>query len=187
MTRSILLRDPERVPPPCDGLRQAKPARAHAIAARSVAVAALLLSACITGGGHARPLYPGDARPPEQVARLFGPIGSVDGQDVSRLGKSFALLPGCHVVRPVGKIAEIDKTAPNSYVARVPPDLTYAFRMQAGHTYEVEIRPADNTGTTSVDAAVRALDRDGKGGANAVPSIASTADIDACQAWRPTP
>jgi len=188
MTRSISLRDPERVPPTRDGLRQAKPACAHAISAASAAgLALLLIPACITGGGQPRPLYPGDARPPEQVARLFGPIGSVDGQDVSRLGKSFALLPGCHVVRPVSKVAEVDKTAPNAYVARVPPDLTYAFRMQAGHTYEVEIRPADNTGTTSVDAAVRALDRDAKGGATAVPPIASPAEIDACQTWTPSP
>jgi hypothetical protein len=161
--------------------------RSSSRASRSALVAALLLSACITGGGHARPLYPGDPRPPEQVARLFGPIGSVDGQDVSRLGKSFALLPGCHVVRPVSKVAQVDKTAPNAYVARVPTDLTYAFRMQAGHTYELEVRPADNTGYTSVDAVVQAWDRDAQGGATAVSPIASTAEVDACQGWKPSP
>jgi hypothetical protein len=159
-----------------------------AASAAFVAFAASLVPpACITGGGRARPLYPGDSRPPDEVARLFGPIGSVDGQDVSRLGKSFALLPGCHVVRPVSKVAEVDRTAPNAYVARVPSDVTYAFRMQAGHTYEIEVRPADNTGYTSVDAVVRAWDRDAKGGARAVPPIASTTEIDACQVSKPQP
>jgi hypothetical protein len=149
-------------------------------------MSALLLSGCITGGGHPRPLYPGDPRPPGEVARLFGPIGTVDGQDVSRLGKSFALLPGCHVVRPASKVAELDKTGPNAYVAAVPSDLTYAFRMQARHTYEIEVRPADNPAHTSIDAAVHAWDRDEQGRATPVPPIASMEEMDACQAWKPS-
>ena len=157
----------------------------RSISVARAAVGVLLFSACITGGGNARPLYAGDPRPPGEVARLFGPIGSVDGRDVSRLGKSFALLPGCHVVRPVNKVAEIDKTAPNAYVARVPSDLTYAIRMQAGHTYEIEVRPADNTAHTSVDALVQAWDRDAQGTFTPVVPIASTAEIDACQAGQP--
>ena len=45
--------------------------------------AALPLSACIVRGGQPRALYPNpeQARAPGEIARLFGPIGSVDGQD----------------------------------------------------------------------------------------------------------
>jgi hypothetical protein len=147
----------------------------------------LLLPACITGGGHPRPLYPGAPRPPAETARLFGPIGTVDGQDVSHLGKSFALAPGCHVVRPVSKLAEVDKTSPNSYVAAVPSDVTFALRMQARHTYEVTIQPAENTGQTSIVGVVQAWDRDDAGRSTPVAAIATTAEIDACQAWKPSP
>ena len=155
--------------------------------AADVALLALLLPACITGGGHPRQLYPGDARPPAETARLAGSIGTVDGQDVSRLGKSFALLPGCHVVRPPAKVAEIDKTSPNSYVASVPSDVTFAFQMQPRHTYEIQVRPDENTGHTAVIAAVQAWDRDEQGGSTPVAPIKSTAEIEACQAWKPTP
>lgn len=155
--------------------------------AANVALLTLLLPACITGGGHPRQLYPGDPRPPAETARLIGPVGLVDGQDVSRLGKSFALLPGCHVVRPVSKFAEVDKTGPNSYVASVPSDVTFAFGMQAGHTYELEILPAENTGHTSIVGGVQARDRDDAGGSTAVAPIATIAEIDACQAGKPTP
>ena len=148
--------------------------------------ALLLLTACITGGGRPRQLYAGDPRPPAEVARLVGPIGTVDGQDVSGLGKSFALLPGCHVVQPPSKVAEIDRTGPNSYVASVPSNITYAFRMLPRHSYEIEVRPADNPAHTSIDAAVQAWDRDEQGRSTAVAPIASTAEIDACQAWKPS-
>ena len=161
--------------------------RSISAAVRIFAAALLLPSACISGGGHPRQLYPGDPRPPAEVARLFGPIGTIDGQDVSRLGKSFALLPGCHLVQPPSKVAEVDRTGPNSYVASVPSNLTYAFKMLPLHTYEIEVRPADNPAHTSIDAAVQAWDRDDQGGSTAVAPIASTAEIDACQAWRPSP
>jgi hypothetical protein len=67
------------------------------------ALVALLLPACIVRGGQPLALYPNpeSPRPPAEVARLFGPIAAIDGQDVSRQGKSFALLPGCHIVRLV--------------------------------------------------------------------------------------
>jgi hypothetical protein len=143
-------------------------------------VAALLAPACITRAGEARPLYPGERRPTAEVARLSGPIGSVDGQDVSQLGKSFALLPGCHIVQPASKIAEVDTTGPNAYVARVPPNIVYAMRMQAGHTYELEVRPRENTGQTSTDATIRAWDRDGAGHATPVAPVAANADLQTC-------
>ena len=155
--------------------------------AADVVLLAWLVPACITGGGHPRQLYPGASRPPAETARLTGSIGSVDGQDVSRLGKSFALLPGCHVVRPPAKVAEVDKTSPNSYVASVPSDVTFAIRMQPGHTYEIQVRPDENTGHTAVFAAVQAWDRDEHGGSTPVAPIVSTAEIDACQTWKPAP
>ena len=145
----------------------------------------LLAPACITRSGEARPLYPGERRAPAEVARLSGPIGSVDGQDVSQLGKSFALLPGCHVVQPVSKVAEVDTTGPNAYVARVPPNVVYAMRMQAGHTYELEVRPRENTGQTSTDATIRAWDRDETGHATPVAPVAANEDLETCGGNKP--
>jgi hypothetical protein len=100
-----------------------------------VSAAAALLAGCIVRGGDSHPLYPGPERSQTEVARLVGPIGEVDGQDVSKLGKAFALLPGCHVAKLARKTGAINTLGGGGgYVANLPPAL-YAFRMQAGHTY----------------------------------------------------
>jgi hypothetical protein len=146
----------------------------------------LLLAGCIVREGDPRPLYPNpeQRRAPAEVARLFGPIAAVDGQDVSRLGKSFALAPGCHVVQPVSKVAQVDTTGPNAYVASVPPNVVYAFQMRAGHSYEVEVRMQENPAQTSVVASVQAWERDDQGRATPV-APASAAEMDACASWKP--
>lgn len=143
------------------------------------------LAACIVRGGTTRPLYPGMERPDDnEVARLIGPIGEVDGQDVSRQGKAFSLLPGCHIVKLAPKTGEINKLGgAGGYVATLPGWI-YAFRMQATHTYEIEIVIDSVTGPTGTFI-IRAWDRDEKGGALELSPARSTAEIDDCMKWHP--
>ena len=145
--------------------------------------AAVFLSSCIVSGGHPHPLYPGDARPAAEVARLFGPIAEVDGQDVSRMGKSFALLPGCHIVKLAEKTGEINTLSSGGYVATLPR-LTYAFRMRAGLTYEIEVHAEVGSGPTG-QITIRAWERDERGGATQLNPAGSSADVEDCQRWRP--
>jgi hypothetical protein len=157
--------------------------RSSSRAPRVAAIALLLGSACINRGGEARPLYPGPPRPAGEVARLFGPIGTVDGKDVSRLGKSFALLPGCHLVKLAEKTGEINTLGNGGYVASLPPAV-YAFRMQATHTYEIEVVLDATTGPTG-EIRIRAWDRDATGVSTEISPIGSTAEIDDCMKGQP--
>src|SRR4051812_9383740 len=130
----------------------------------SSAVSAVLLAGCITSGGKPYPLYPGEPRPNAEVARLVGPIGAVDGQDVSGHGKSFALLPDCHVVKLAAKTGEINSLGSGGYVVNLPPAV-YAFRMQAQHSYEIEVQVEAGGGPTGGRVTIRAWDRDANGAA----------------------
>ena len=144
----------------------------------------MLLASCIVRGGDSHPLYPGPERSRAEVARLIGPISEVDGQDVSRLGKAFSLLPGCHVAKLAAKTGAINTLGGGGgYVANLPPAL-YAFRMQAGHTYEIEVVIDPITGPTGT-LTLRAWDRDEHGGASELSPATSTAQIDECMKWRP--
>jgi hypothetical protein len=151
----------------------------------AVSLAAVLLSGCIVSGGNPRPLYPNpeQPRPPGEVARLFGPIGEVDGQDVSRMGKSFALLPGCHIVKLAEKTGEINTLSSGGYVATLPR-LTYAFRMRPAYTYEIQVQAEVGSGPTG-QITIRAWERGEGGGATQLNPAASSADIEECQRWRP--
>jgi hypothetical protein len=144
----------------------------------------LLLAGCIVRGGDAHPLYPGPPRPPAEVARVIGPIGEVDGQDVSHLGKSFALLPGCHVVKLARKTGEISTLGGSGGYVATLPGAVYAFRMQAAHTYEIEVVLESSSGPVG-PITIRAWDRDAHGGATEVGPAVSTAEIDDCMKWKP--
>jgi hypothetical protein len=96
------------------------------------------------------------------MARLFGPIGSVDGQDVSHMGKSFALLPGCHTVMLAEKTGQINDLGNGGYVASLPQHAVWAFRMQGGHTYEIAVRLDSQTGPVG-PLDIHAWDRDANG------------------------
>jgi hypothetical protein len=151
-------------------------------AASALVAATLLMPACIVREGKPYALYPNPEQPraSKEVARLMGPIGSVDGRDVSRLGKSFSLLPGCHQVTLARKVAEVNTVSPTSYVATLPPDVTYAVDMQASHTYEFQVSIRGNTGPTATDAAVTGWDRDEQGHATQIPEPAANAPPPAC-------
>ena len=152
-------------------------------------VAALLVSACIVREGTPYALYPNpeQRRRPQEVARLVGPIGFVDGRDVSHLGKSFALAPGCHEVKLARKVAEVNTVSPTAYVATLPPDVTYVLNMQAGHTHEFEVHVRGNTGPTTTDAYVSGWDRDPQGHATPIPEPAPNAPPQTCASATPQP
>src|ERR1039457_5937450 len=68
-------------------------------AAKGLTAAVLVSVACV-GQVRSYPLYP---RPEVQreagkIARLTGPVATVDGVDVTDKVMTFDLLPGCHVV-----------------------------------------------------------------------------------------
>lgn len=156
--------------------------RSSSRAASAAVVAALLIAACIVREGKPYALYPNpeQARPLQEIARLAGPIGFVDGRAVSRLGKSFALLPGCHEVKLARKVAEVNTVSPTGYVATLPPDVTYVLNLQAGHTYEFEVHVRGNSGPTTTDAFVAGWDRDAQGHATAIPEPAPNAPPQSC-------
>ena len=100
---------------------------------------ALSAAACIS---VARPyqLYPPALRPlaPEQVSTLTGYVQFVDDKDVSELGGSFDLLPGCHVI---GTPSHWSERSPGSYsvVVATTGRRTFALPMRAGHRYRIEV------------------------------------------------
>jgi hypothetical protein len=153
----------------------------------AVLVVALLIPACLVREARPYALYPNpeQARPSPEVVRLAGPIGSVDGRDVSRLGESFALLPGCHEVKLAHKVADVNTVNPTGYVATLPPDVTYALNMQAGHTYEFEVHVRGNAGPTTTDAYASGRDRDAQGHGTAIPEPAPNAPPQSCAAAAP--
>jgi hypothetical protein len=148
---------------------------------------ALSLSACIVRGGEPHPLYPNaetGQRPAAEVARLTGPIAKVDGEDVSRLGKSFTLLPGCHIVRLTDKVGDINSQTASGFVGEMS-GVVFAFRMKAGYTYDIDIQLNDVNGPTgrmSIGAWERALDGSSK---IALGPATSGNEIDACRQWQP--
>ncbi|HXT99458.1 MAG TPA: hypothetical protein VN903_00610 [Polyangia bacterium] len=137
-------------------------------------------------GSEPHPLYfdPEDTRDPSAVARLDGPIGSVDGKDVKGEGKSFALAPGCHVVMLAQKTGQINNGGVGGFVASLPQHMVWAFRMRAQHAYQIEVELDRSSGPTG-SLAIHAWDRDQQGGATEVAPIRNTLEVDDCRKWRP--
>ena len=150
----------------------------------SAVLGASLLVGCITRGGQAHPLYPGAPRPPGEVARLSGPIATIDDQDVAQYGKVFALLPGCHVVKLAAKTGETSSTGGGGYVANLP-SAVYAFRMRPAHVYEIDVKFDGQGGPTVGQVTIRAWDHDANGAAVEVAPAGSDAEIDDCLKWTP--
>jgi hypothetical protein len=132
-------------------------------------------------GGY--PLYEpaSPRRPTADVARLFGPIASVDGRDVSGLGRSFELLPGCHVVVTQKQMLEFDNAA--SVSGQFPPR-TYLFWMKAAHTYVIE-RPTTGIGGARAITWIEAYDAAPSGRRFPVGATNNERAIDDCRASRP--
>jgi hypothetical protein len=141
--------------------------------------------ACMVARPTAVRLYDPGSRPEErdQVATLYGPVGSVDGRDVSAQGSAFELLPGCHVVTLRSKVGGTNTGTTGAWTATLGG--TFAFRMQPAHTYAIDLRAiGDNTMTGEVR--IDAWDSVAGGDKRPVPPARSGADINACRAWAQT-
>lgn len=107
----------------------------------TLAVATLGL-ACHPGVEAPRvPLYPNSATtrlPPNQIARVDGPIATMDGKDVVDQGGRFELSPGCHVVELDRRmIADGNNLSGGMYWTGQFTNATYAIHMKAGAHYEI--------------------------------------------------
>ena len=127
-------------------------------------------------------LYQGPKRPAAEVARLDGPVAEVDGVDVSRLGTTFALLPGCHVVVLQSKVGE--GGVGGAWSADLGT-VVYVFRMQAEHSYDITLhtRPgAGGVGNANVGGVeVKAFERDARGKVLAtLKPVHQESEIEAC-------
>lgn len=137
-------------------------------------------SGCAHFQGGPRPLYPGPALPPGETALLSGYIAKVDGVDVSSLGGPFSLLPGCHVVVTRDKLGD---GSPSGAWRNVMAPMTFALRMQAGRSYEIQAR-RQGSGSETSNLKMRAVELDAQGNKLAeVTASHGRADIEACQAW----
>jgi hypothetical protein len=153
-------------------------------------LAGMLAIASGAGCGHflpvPHPLYPGPVQPSDKVAVLTGPVATVDGADVSSQGTSFALLPGCHIVALKRKIGEGNMIG--AWSADLRPTV-YAFRMEAGRSFEIDIH-LQHSGNDSVDnatvgvAKIDAVERDARGTAlRSIAPVRSDAEVEACREW----
>jgi hypothetical protein len=110
---------------------------AHFWALLIVAVA-ISGTGCSTTAERGYPLYEPQQplRPPEQVARLFGPLAKIDDRDVTELGRAFDLAPGCHVLEVRHDFLEVDTAG----AARPAEEQRYVFgaMMTAGYAYSIE-------------------------------------------------
>jgi hypothetical protein len=144
------------------------------------------IATCAHFGPTPYPLYPNPARPlpAHQLAMLNGPVAAVDGVDVSRLGTLFSLLPGCHVVEMQENIGE--GSVSGAWSATLAPR-AYAFRMQPGRSYGIEIR-RQTTGSIIGWLKIDAVERDGSGAVlGHVAPLRSDAELQACRAWSAEP
>ena len=156
--------------------------RARVQLAAHVMLALISSVGCIQRDGRPLPLYAGPQRGDDAVALLRGPVSSVDGKKVPSRGSTFALLPGCHVVKIGGLVHHVDPNMGGTVLTL--PVLKYAFRMRPGHFYaiDVEMHPAlgfGPSGRASIVASERAPD----GTVRMVPSVQSQADVTACAEW----
>jgi hypothetical protein len=145
---------------------------------------------CLASEAPAVPLYPNAAAaplPPGRVADVMGPIGKIDGRDVSGLGGRFDLLPGCHVV-------ELERQSDNNnysltggiYLTGSYPAVTYFLRMRAGGRYIIR-RDAVTEGIgQTVRTVLAAREEMPDGAVTDLAPAQSAAELSACKAWEAT-
>lgn len=153
---------------------------------RLATAAVLGLAASTTAGCHSvgksgYPLYPPSAVPPApaQIATLVGPVNTVDDVNVRDKGRTFQLLPGCHIVtleRNVGQGGDNGAWAANL------PRITYAFEMKPGHLYKISIDTefgSSAIGRMKIEARETAPD----GSSVRWGSVRGDGDLDECRHW----
>ena len=137
--------------------------------------------ACV-GQVRSYPLYPNPEvrREAGRVAKLTGPVATVDGVNVASKGKFFELAPGCHVVTLLRKIGEGYE---NAAWSEDLPKLVFAFKMTAGNVYSIETRHQMGTNQNG-SVFVSAVERDGSGMViGQLPPSRGAADVEACKQW----
>ncbi|HMF40463.1 MAG TPA: hypothetical protein VKQ32_07205 [Polyangia bacterium] len=146
---------------------------------------AISLAACLGGAcgsqSTAYPLYAkvGAGPGPEKVATLYGPVQTVDDQNVAAKGRTFELLPGCHVVTLQRNIGE--GSATGAWAANLPR-LVVAFEMKPAHRYIISSTSPDSSapvGRIVLTATEKAPD----GNVVRVPFARSDEDIRNCRNW----
>jgi hypothetical protein len=141
----------------------------------------LFAAACGLQAARGFPLYSkvGDGPGPDRVATLYGPIQTVDGQDVSRKGQTFELLPGCHVVTLQRNIGE--GSANGAWAANLPR-LTVAFEMKAAHAYVIRSDMGETSGPVS-RVTIVAREKAPDGSTVRIPFARSEDDVSNCRRW----
>ena len=152
--------------------------------ARGIAVAGSM-AACLVGACGSQsvgyPLYAkvGAGPGPDKVAMLYGPVQTVDDQDVAAKGRTFELLPGCHVVTLQRNIGE--GSATGAWAANFPR-LVVAFEMKRAHRYVINLTTPDSSapvGRMVLTASEKAPD----GRVVRVPFARSAEDVRNCRHW----
>jgi hypothetical protein len=136
---------------------------------------------CHSVGKSGYPLYPPTAVPPapNQVATLMGPINSVDDVNVSAKGRTFQLLPGCHIVTLERNIGE---GGDNGAFAANLPRITYAFEMKPGHLYKISTDVEIGSGSVG-RMWINARETGPDGSSVRWYPARSTGDLDECRHW----
>ena len=132
-----------------------------------------------SAGGH--PLYAkvGAGPGPDKVATLHGPIQTVDDVNVAGKGRTFELLPGCHVVTLQRNIGA--GTASGAFAANVG-HLVIALAMRPAHRYVIAMEIEESSapvGRYMIVAREKAPD----GSATRLPFARSEDDIVNCKRW----
>jgi len=151
---------------------------------RGIAVAGSLV-ACLGGACGSQsvgyPLYAkvGAGPGPDKIAMLYGPVQTVDDRDVAAKGRTFELLPGCHVVTLQRNIGE--GSATGAWAANLP-HLVVAFEMKPAHRYVISSTSPDSSapvGRIWLTASEKAPD----GTVVRVPFARSDEDVRNCRHW----
>jgi hypothetical protein len=113
--------------------RSTSPARVLSCGALTLVLAA---GACMGTAPRAVPLYPDPEHPrrDDEVGVLTGPIAIIDGKEVADLGRTFALLPGCHTFRLLRTTGDVSTGTGMGYTAPLPQVLI-SLDVQPAHLY----------------------------------------------------
>lgn len=131
--------------------------------------ASIGLAACISSQPRAYPLYPYPEAgvSTEQLAHLSGYVQVVDGRDVSTLGTSFDLLPGCHEIQTPQAYGHSEMNVGAMYCKT--GHIVYSIDMKAGCSYSIKVE-MEKTGGHTYACRVQAYAR------NAIGEVKQTFD-----------
>jgi len=148
-------------------------------------VLTVLVAVACVGQVRSYPLYPKPEvrRDPGTIARLTGPVATVDGMEVADKGMTFDLLPGCHLVTLLREIGESNGNA--AWMADLPL-WVFAFKMRGGFIYSIEYQLRMGSAQHG-SMAMSALERSGSGDVvGSFSPISSNQDVEDCRQWEKT-